>query len=281
MFDKWKQLDFLHQDTSVLFFDSVRINESWQKSKQLGIKPDQDRPRICLSKQKTLVRIKQNKILLEIAAPLLQESYASLLDKNVLFLLCDKEGYVLELTCSPEVLKMCAELGIRRGTSFSCESAGTNAICLAMQELKTVVVRGEQHYCDFLKSWYCVAVPIYSSYHGIMGFLDISAHIETDLIKMIPLVEMLAKIISREVDRETHVAADKERLKYLELSGREKVVLEYLVAGYSYEAVARKLRISKNTVKTIVRRAYQKLEVKCLQECKEKYSRFLVRYSDE
>ncbi|GAW32509.1 DNA-binding response regulator [Carboxydocella sp. JDF658] len=98
---------------------------------------------------------------------------------------------------------------------------------------------------------------------------------------MIPLVEMLAKIISREVDRETHVAADKERLKYLELSGREKVVLEYLVAGYSYEAVARKLRISKNTVKTIVRRAYQKLEVKCLQECKEKYSRFLVRYSDE
>jgi len=44
--------------------------------------------------------------------------------------------------------------------SFSEKVSGTNAIALSIKLGKSVYILPENHYCSFLKKWFCYAVPI-------------------------------------------------------------------------------------------------------------------------
>jgi DNA-binding NarL/FixJ family response regulator len=60
----------------------------------------------------------------------------------------------------------------------------------------------------------------------------------------------------------------------VELSGREREVLELLARGYLYKEIAEMLKISGPTVNTYIRRIYEKLHVRSRAQAVAKYTHF-------
>jgi DNA-binding NarL/FixJ family response regulator len=58
----------------------------------------------------------------------------------------------------------------------------------------------------------------------------------------------------------------------IELSGREREVLELLARGYLYKEIAEMLKISVQTVNTYIRRIYEKLHVRSRAQAVAKYA---------
>jgi DNA-binding NarL/FixJ family response regulator len=58
----------------------------------------------------------------------------------------------------------------------------------------------------------------------------------------------------------------------VELSGREREVLELLARGYLYKEIAEMLKISVQTVNTYIRRIYEKLHVRSRAQAVAKYA---------
>ena len=58
----------------------------------------------------------------------------------------------------------------------------------------------------------------------------------------------------------------------VELSGREREVLELLARGYLYKEIAEQLKISVQTVNTYIRRIYEKLHVRSRAQAVAKYA---------
>ncbi len=69
--------------------------------------------------------------------------------------------------------------------------------------------------------------------------------------------------------RRNETKADGETV---ELSGREREVLELLARGYLYKEIAEMLKISVQTVNTYIRRIYEKLHVRSRAQAVAKYA---------
>ena len=78
--------------------------------------------------------------------------------------------------------------------------------------------------------------------------------------------------IARKVVEAFHAATPvKERGEIIELSAREKEVLEWLAKGFLIKEIADKLRVGFGTVRTYVRRVYEKLHVQSRSQAIAKY----------
>jgi len=71
-----------------------------------------------------------------------------------------------------------------------------------------------------------------------------------------PMSGNIARMVLEHVAANNFVATETYKL-----SAREKEILLYLVKGYSYKMIAASLNISYETVKTFIRRIYEKLQV--------------------
>jgi DNA-binding NarL/FixJ family response regulator len=69
------------------------------------------------------------------------------------------------------------------------------------------------------------------------------------------------------------VHAAKNSAEVSKLSKREFLILEYLSNGYSYKMIAADCDIGLETVRTYIKRIYQKLEVHSVAEATSKYYR--------
>ncbi len=84
-----------------------------------------------------------------------------------------------------------------------------------------------------------------------------------------PMTAHIARKVVQSFQRPTQQAPEVD-----DLSPREREVLEYLANGYIYKEIADKLGISYETVKTYIRRIYEKLHVRTRTEA---VARFLKR----
>jgi DNA-binding NarL/FixJ family response regulator len=84
-----------------------------------------------------------------------------------------------------------------------------------------------------------------------------------------PMTAHIARKVVQSFQRPTQQTPEVD-----DLSPREKEVLEYLANGYIYKEIADKLGISYETVKTYIRRIYEKLHVRTRTEA---VARFLKR----
>ena len=179
---------------------------------------------------------------------------------------------------APEVLLAAEETGVKPGAVFTEESCGTNALALAREHNRLVAIRGEQHYCELFKEWWCVASPVKDPEGKICGFLDISMHAEKELGLAAALLQTLVDSIEKEfyfkeLERKLQqtgvqlapalvLPPEIER----ELTPREREVLQFLLAGLTNEEIAAKLLLSTQTVETHLRNIYRKLGVSGFRE---------------
>jgi DNA-binding NarL/FixJ family response regulator len=105
--------------------------------------------------------------------------------------------------------------------------------------------------------------------NGASGYL-LKSSLPTKIIEAIKDIKAGGAPISAMVARKV-LDALPGKIKFSEdsstiLSDREKEVLELLAKGFSQKMVAAKLNVSINTIKTLIKRCYQKLNVHSITE---------------
>jgi DNA-binding NarL/FixJ family response regulator len=82
--------------------------------------------------------------------------------------------------------------------------------------------------------------------------------------------------IARKVVQSFRRNEGKPRGETVELSSREREVLELLAHGYLYKEIGEKLNVSVHTVNTYIRRTYEKLHVRSRGQAVAKYAHFSI-----
>ncbi|MDH6292030.1 transcriptional regulator of acetoin/glycerol metabolism [Rhodococcus opacus] len=190
------------------------IERSWIRSSACGVGSDLDQALIRYNPD-----FDDDSRLIRAARPVLDRLVVSLADTHHSVFLADPEARVLQRWVGMKALNHSLDRAhIAPGFEFSEEFTGTNGVGTALEESRVIVVRGEEHYADFLKKFACVGVPIQHPTSGrVEGILDFTC-LATDYDPlMAPFVVEAAKHIET-------------RLAYLS-SAAEQALMEGFVHG--------------------------------------------------
>lgn len=117
----------------------------------------QEKHSLSLSGSMHLYRLPEQEVRRSIEAntPLIQEVQRRMItfDFPHLVLLTDITGMVLHICGTENVIREAQGYRLSRGTSFSIEHAGLNAVSAAMELNRPVIIKGEEHTLDILKGW--------------------------------------------------------------------------------------------------------------------------------
>lgn len=116
----------------------------------------------------------ENRELIKIAQPIMQNLYEIVLSSHFVLVLTDKNGILLD-TIGDEVVSMRAsELRFLKGTVWTNDAVGANAIGIALDEDAPVHVVGAEHYCVSHHTWTCSSTTIHNVKGEIIGVLNMS-----------------------------------------------------------------------------------------------------------
>lgn len=149
------------------------IQRSWTYCKEKGIDVNEGKGATIDSVQIEQI-LKQNQELLKIAKPIMQNLYEIVLSSHFVLVLTDKNGILLD-TIGDEIVSMRAsELRFLKGTVWTTDAVGTNAIGLALDEDAPVHVVGAEHYCISHHTWTCSSTTIHNVKGEVIGCLNMS-----------------------------------------------------------------------------------------------------------
>ena len=87
-------------------------------------------------------------------------------------IVCDNSGEIIDLlNIEPTIGELLNSFGLRKGVILSEDSAGTNAVSLAMVSKATIICYGAEHYLQKLHSLGGVAAPVYDINGAPKGFI--------------------------------------------------------------------------------------------------------------
>ncbi|HTJ27269.1 MAG TPA: helix-turn-helix domain-containing protein [Candidatus Limnocylindria bacterium] len=164
--------DGFHLAGAVEGFARPRIVESWQRCRELGVNPNQKKARI--HEDVPLLRA-ANERFLRAADPVLVHLADELSGTGYVIVICDANGYVLELAGDLSMRRSFSRLEFEAGGDWSEKGAGTNAIGTAIVDRRPLQMLGGEHFCDASVPYTCTAAPIYAPMpRELIGVLDIS-----------------------------------------------------------------------------------------------------------
>ena len=174
--------------------DLQKLEKNWKNYVDHGILDEQTRPIIqrswldCKGKKLDLnegkgesidssqlqVVLDENRELIKVAKPIMQNLYEIVISSHFVLVLTDKNGVLLE-TIGDEVVSLKAsELRFLKGTVWTNDAVGTNAIGIALDEDTAAHVVGAEHYCSAHHKWTCSATTIHNVKGEIIGCLNMS-----------------------------------------------------------------------------------------------------------
>jgi len=149
------------------------ISESWIRCKDLNIDPlsgkGQKLPTIDIDE-----KLKQNSELINVAKPIMENMYKVVAGSSFSILLTDKDGFILDVIGDENIMKKADALNFIKGTLWSEEAVGTNAIGTSIYLDKPLQTMGPEHYCIKHHSWSCSATTIHNENGEIIGCLNMS-----------------------------------------------------------------------------------------------------------
>lgn len=191
------------------------------------------------------------------------ELFASLCN-SCAFIYTDPLGRVKSIFGTDEIKNNFHSINIRPGTSFQFAHAGLNAISMAMDLQKMVVVRGSEHDMELFEPWTCICTPLFLG-DEVQGYLDLSFSCDSNL----HLVAMLFNIIVLDIEKKMalrHPEIQKNRLYNLfeqyKMTKREKEVGYQWFQGDSALKIAHCLGIAEGTVRLMIKKIYEKTKVR-------------------
>lgn len=234
---------------------------SWERCIKKNISHRLSSPRIVFQRE-TVLQNDDNTLLITIFERAV-ESISRFITTDYVLFLTDSEGILLAKTGTKKTLNLVLNFGIETGASFSEESSGTNAISLAIKLKHPVYLAPEQHFCDFLKSWHCYAVPL--EVGGLIkGYLNISTIEQAMQKELIAITQLLAEKIINQY--QVIDLSEMTGIEEIKLTPQQLTVLKLISQGFTTEAVALETGISVNTVKYHKKKVFNKLGVQSIGE---------------
>ncbi|MFD2398821.1 hypothetical protein ACFSVJ_21570 [Prauserella oleivorans] len=181
---------------------SVRaeIALSWRRSAACGIAPDKK------AELPYDPDFDSDSRLLKAATPVVERLASSLADTSTSILLADRQARIVRRWVGEKPLYSALDNAYAApGFAFAEEYAGTNGLGTVLEEARTVAVRGEEHYADFLRHLSCVGVPIHNPVtRAVEGVLDITC-LADDYNPLIPA--LLSESVQHIETRLSHLSS--------------------------------------------------------------------------
>lgn len=203
---------FVHEGA----LDPVRINkrvaESWYLCRQSGVNPYDGKGKVILNQDSLMKRKKQNQKLLHMAIPFLENLQKVFERTKAIFLLVDRDGYVLYAKGNQQTLKMAESIRFVEGVKWTEDEVGTNAIGTALRIKEPITVVGLDHYSVASQQWGCSAAPIYNEQGEFVGIINVSYPIDDHSHE-----HVLAAVVSAAyaIEQRFHIQSKEDELELL------------------------------------------------------------------
>lgn len=153
---------------------SETVAQSWIRSASNGVDPFNINDDDILTQRALRERVKQNKMLIEIAEPVMRDLYGVIRGTGFTVLLTDAEGYILTSLGDPDFVAKAQKIIMKVGANWNEAVRGTNAIGTALATEQPIRINGCEHFCRDNQFLGCYAAPIYGPEGKIAGVLDVS-----------------------------------------------------------------------------------------------------------
>lgn len=174
------------------------------------------------------------------------------------FILSDVHKVTLKLLGSKKLLFYARESLIQAGTSFDELISGTNSVDLAMKINNSAYMLPEDNYCDFLRKWYMLSVPIASKKENL-GCISILSRDNCINQEIALIVQLLSYKISNEFKKNQKI--NNNYLCDVRLTDSQIRVLKVLAWGCTDKCASVELGISLGTVRYHKTNIFRKLNV--------------------
>lgn len=183
-----------------------------------------------------------------------------------LMLTTNERGYITFVSGDDDTLEKAAKDYVELGLSLSLQDRGMNPFSASMEFRRSLFTDREESWPQALKNWDVFCLPIHTKehMHASVGFMFPSKWPKE---KIIPNLKAICKDIVQVV-----CAGDQplnpldnigllERLKQFDLTPRELEVAKYWILDYDYMQIGHLIGISRHTVRVLVSRINDKLNV--------------------
>jgi hypothetical protein len=171
------------------------IDQSWRRSARARVDPIGGIAPLVMSEAEAAARWEDSP--LRLAEPLLRDLLADVgTAGQQVVLVCDVEGTMLWIDGEPGVLEEATAVHLERGSRWSEERAGTNAMGTALAAGHPLQVFSAEHFAVSVHEWTCSAAPVRDPETGeTLGVLDLSGELATAHPHSLGLVEAAARMI--------------------------------------------------------------------------------------
>lgn len=191
------------------------ILNSWQRSKDFGVKPTQV-ARPVLSEEKLQVVLQENAELLEVALSVIEKMFLPISEEVSALSLASAEGVTLYI--SNRTAHKSHYPDAKPGAINLEQYRGTNAIGICIFEKKPIEIIGADHFCTVGHTWSCSAAPIFNHNNQLIAVLNVTQNREKYHSHTLGMVQAVVCAIS-------------EQLNLRALLKRQEAILELIDAG--------------------------------------------------
>ncbi len=173
------------------------IAASWQRSLKAGINPY-----LTVASPAEPVRqelqnlLSSRRELIEVARPVINSVFYSINYSDLIIMLADEEGNILEVTGDKSLLEHASKIHLVKGSNWSEKIAGTNGLGTALHMKRPIQILGAEHFRCLYHNWCCSAAPIYNNHGKIIGGIQISEHPNASCNRSLGIVVASAEAIS-------------------------------------------------------------------------------------
>ena len=168
------------------------VNESWQRCLQMGVDPALKK---CSNFREEKALDAEHRFLRDVVKSSAGEISAYLKEKELLFTICDRNGYLTGSVGFYKTLRKADAIHFGPGANWTEESVGTNAIGTTLATGFPLRVVGREHFCESSQNWICSAAPIFGINGVLHGVVDISGPIQSDHTHGLALAVYYARAI--------------------------------------------------------------------------------------
>lgn len=154
------------------------IVDSWENSVNIGISPFQKKVNCLLTEKEIMNKENLNRNLIEVTLPVMEDLYKFVAGSGFIVSLTDKAGIILKIVGDQEVVNSMSKGNFIIGSDWSEESAGSNAIGLAIKLDQPIQVISYEHFCICSHNSTCSGAPIHDTDGNIIGVLDMTGDFE-------------------------------------------------------------------------------------------------------
>ncbi|WP_139314556.1 sigma-54-dependent Fis family transcriptional regulator [Desulfosporosinus metallidurans] len=154
------------------------ILDSWHNSVKNGISPFQKKVNRVLTEKEIIYNENLNRDLIDVSLPVMENLYKFVAGSGFTVTLIDNKGIILKIVGDQEVVNSISKGNFIIGADWSEESAGTNAIGLAIKLDQPIQVISYEHFCICSHNSTCSAAPIHDTEGNIIGILDMTGDFE-------------------------------------------------------------------------------------------------------